>query len=479
MKIAVIGAKGLPAGQGGIEHYCQQVYPRMVAQGHSVDLFARSTYTGGSWLSSYQFKGVRVICIPSLPLRGLDTLTNSAIAAIASLFRGYDIVHFHALGPALFCWFPRIASRCGVVVICQGLDWQRAKWGKLASSLIHLGEKAAAKYAHKVVVVSEYLRSYFRKTYGIDTTYIPNAPGEYAESDQEFPYVKSLGLTPGHYFLFLGRIVPEKRPDLLLKAFQSIHPEGWKLVIAGGVSDTSHYVSKLTEIASASKDVILTSEVRGSHLAEIVRGAGLFVLPSDLEGLPLAMLEAMQEGIPVLASDISPHRQLVGQERGLLFRAGDINSCARCLEQALKQPLELKAMAEKARDYALANYNWDRITSDNLAVYAQVTPSSAAKGDQASSPTQRDEEELIPKAEPQETLQHRVVTMTPEKNQRVQACLEEVATLVYEQIDQAELSKQEYPEQVLRQLMSEQFSLQVDLVLSGRRQEFNQVSSDS
>lgn len=382
MKIAVIGAKGLPATQGGIEHYCQQVYPRMVAQGYSVDMFARSSYTGASWFSSYKFKGVKVICVPSLPLRGLDALTNSAIATIISLFRGYDIVHFHALGPALFCLLPRIASRCGVVVLCQGLDWQRAKWSKPASFLIQLGEKAAVKYAHKLIVVSKSLQSYFWKTYNIHTEYIPNAPAEYADSDSEFSYVKSLGLTPGRYFLFLGRLVPEKRPDLLLEAFQSIQAEGWKLTLAGDISATSQFGSKLVEIAGENKNVIFTGELYGSKLAEIVRGAGLFVLPSDLEGLPLAMLEAMQEGIPVLASDIFPNRELIGQEeRGLLFQAGNINSCASRLKQAIYQPLELRVMAEEAQSYTLANYNWEKITYENLAVYAKVSPSFGSTTD--------------------------------------------------------------------------------------------------
>ncbi len=380
MKIAVIGPKGLPPKQGGIERYCAEVYPHMVAQGHTVDMFARSSYTDSPWFSAYDFQGVTVKCLPSLPYRGLDAFTNSALGAIASVTQPYDIVHFHALGPALYTWLPRIASSSKIVVTCQGLDWQRAKWGKYSSRLIRMGEVNAVRYAHKIVVVSKALQAYFQETYGIDTLYIPNGPGSYGESDSNFSYGKSLDLKQGRYIIFLGRLVPEKRPDLLLEAFQALKPEGWKLVVAGGNSDTNQYISKLRDIAAGSKDVLFVGELHGSRLAEIVRGAGLFVLPSDLEGLPLVMLEAMQEGIPVLASDIPPHQQLIGQERGLLFEAGNVNSCVQGLEQAIQQPLELAGMAKRAQTYVRANYNWNNIVAENLKLYTELCSKPEASG---------------------------------------------------------------------------------------------------
>lgn len=369
MKIAVIGVKGLPAKQGGIENYCAEVYPRMVAQGHSVDLFARASYTDSAWLDSYDFEGVQVRSLPSLPLRGIDAFISSALGAIASSTTKYDIVHFHALGPALFSWLPKIASRAKVVVTCQGLDWQRAKWGNTSSSLILKGEKTAVRHADEIIVVSKNLQSYFFDTYGRQTAYIPNAPASYAESDRKFSYGTSLGLDQGKYIVFLGRLVPEKRPDLLIQAFQALKPAGWKLVLAGGVSDTSLFTSKLSELAQGNPDVIFAGEIRGTRLAEIVRGSGLFVLPSDLEGLPLSMLEAMSQGVPVLASDIPPHQQLLSEQRGKLFRAGDINSCIQGLDWAIAHPHEMAAMAKKAQQHVEKYYNWDHITAENLRIY--------------------------------------------------------------------------------------------------------------
>ncbi|HEY9675750.1 MAG TPA: glycosyltransferase family 4 protein [Waterburya sp.] len=373
MKIAVIGAKGLPAKQGGIEHHCEEIYPRLVAQGHSVDLFARSSYTGDTSLHKYNVQGVGVVSLPCLNLRGMDALLSSALGAVASSGIRYDIIHFHAIGPALFSWLPKIATTAKVVVTCHGLDWQRAKWSKASSYLLRLGERAAVRFADGLIVVSQELSSYFKQTYGRETIYIPNAPSNLDESDSNFSYGSSLGLKQGRYILFLGRLVPEKCPDLLIKAFQTLQASGWKLVLVGGTSDTGEYTSQLIEMAANSTDIIFTGELKGARLAEIIRGSGLFVLPSELEGLPLALLEAMQEGVPVLASDIPVHQQLIDQKRGMLFSVNKVDSCVRCLDWALHHPQELAVRAKNAQSYVQANYNWDNITTETLNLYKKLT----------------------------------------------------------------------------------------------------------
>jgi len=377
MKIAVIGAKGLPAKQGGIEHHCEEIYPRIVEQGHCVDLFARSSYTGDISLHQYNVKGVQVVSLPCLSLKGMDALLSSALGAIASSGTQYDIIHFHAIGPALFSWLPKISSIAKVVVTCHGLDWQRAKWSKSSSYLLRLGERAAVRFADELIVVSEELCSYFKRTYGRETTYIPNAPSNLGQSDPNFSYGTSLGLEQGRFMLFLGRLVPEKCPNLLIKAFQTLQPAGWKLVLVGGTSDTGEYTLQLASMAAETTNVVFTGELKGTRLAEIIRGAGLFVLPSELEGLPLALLEAMQEGVPVLASDIPVHQQLIAKERGMLFCVGDVDSCVRRLDWALQHPQELAVMAGNAQAYVQTHYNWDDITTKTLNLY--TTPSTSPK----------------------------------------------------------------------------------------------------
>jgi glycosyltransferase involved in cell wall biosynthesis len=372
MKIAVIGAKGVPPKQGGIEHYCAEVYPRIITQGHQVDLYAQSSYTDMSWFTKYEFQDVQVTSLPSLPVKGFDAFFSSAIGAGYSTMTPYDIVHFHALGPALFSWLPRMVSSAKIMLTCQGLDWQRAKWGNLASTLIRLGERTAVRFAHDIVVVSEDLRSYFWETYGRKTIYIPNALAGYAKSDERFAYSTQLGLTPKRYILFLGRLVPEKRPDLLIKAFRSLQPLGWKLVLVGGDSYTSSFITQLRELSAQDPNILFTGELRGSRLAEVVRGAGLFVLPSNVEGSPLAMLEAMREGIPILASDIPSHQQLVGNHRGKLFAVGNLESCKQGLTWTLNHLSAMTAMAKKAQDYVRLHNSWEQITADNLKLYEKL-----------------------------------------------------------------------------------------------------------
>jgi glycosyltransferase involved in cell wall biosynthesis len=368
MKIAVIGSKGLPPKEGGIEHHCAEIYPRMVAQGHSVDLFARSFYTGSHDSGQFEYKGVRVFPLPCPNVFGLDVMVSSAMASLLLCGKHYDIVHFHALGPALFSWLPYLTSSAKVIVTCHGLDWQRAKWGKLAKNSILLGERMAVLCAHEIISVSEALQFYFLKTYGRGSTYVPNAPAIYAKSDDSFTWGKSLGLERGRYIVFLGRLVPEKCPELAIRAFQALQPPGWKLVLVGGCTSPS-YRAQLLNLTNNNPNILFTGEITGGKLAEIVRGAGLSILPSNLEGLPMAMLEAMEEGIPIVASDIPPHRQLLGNNRGVLFRTGDLSSCIQKLDWAIDNPYDLKVMAEQAKEHIRLNYNWDRITATLLRLY--------------------------------------------------------------------------------------------------------------
>ena len=375
MRIAVIGSKGLPPHQGGIEHHCAEIYPRMVEKGHQVDLYARSSYSqnfqqNSRTLTNIQsYQGVNVITVPSIQIKGVDALACSGLSAAIALRKPYDIVHFHALGPSLFTPLTKTFSSAKVLTTCHGLDWKRAKWGAFSSQVIKTGERSAVRFADRLVVVSEALQTYFLKTYGVDATYIENAPVTYAASDRTFSFGRSLGLESRKYLLFLGRLVPEKRVDLLLRAFQRLRPEGWKLVLVGDKSDTGGYTTKLLQVAASDRNIVFTGELQGAALSEIVRGAGLFVLPSDVEGLPLALLEAMHEGIPTIASNIPVHLQVLGRDRGLLFRTGDLDDLQDRLAWAVTHPQQMRAMARRAKGYVQSHHNWDVITRKYLDLY--------------------------------------------------------------------------------------------------------------
>ncbi|MCU0552342.1 MAG: glycosyltransferase family 4 protein [Leptolyngbya sp. Prado105] len=382
MRIAVIGAKGLPAQQGGIEHHCQELYPRIVQQGHQVDLYARSSYTGSLFRDTVN--GVRVISIPSLNLRGLDALSCSLLGTLSTIAgfqeQPYDIIHFHALGPSLFSGLPRFNTKSRVIVTCHGLDWARAKWGRTSRWVLRQGERNALKFADDMIAVSEDLQDYFQATYQRETHYIPNAPASYVVSDPSFQFGQSLGLQPQKYFVFLGRLVPEKRPDLLLEAFSQLDQQGWKLAIVGGDSDSQGY-AELLKKQYASEQVVFTGELVGAKLAEIVRGGGLLVLPSDVEGMPLVLLEAMNENVPVLASDIDVHQKLLANGRGLLFEVGQLEACQQQLSWAIEHSKSLSLMAEAAQHYVRTVYNWDDIVQQTLAVYDRALLSHPASSE--------------------------------------------------------------------------------------------------
>lgn len=375
MRIAVVGTKGLPPKQGGIEHHCAEIYPRIAQEGHSVDLFAQASYTGSSWFEQYNFRGVNVTVLPSLGINGVDTFVSSGLAALLARLKQYDVVHFHALGPGLFSAIPKLATHTKVVLTCHGLDWSREKWGPLSRNLIQLGERTAVRFADEIIVVSADLQRYFTQTYQRPTTLLPNAPAAYLASDPRFSFIKSLGVEPGRYIVFLGRLVPEKCPDLLIQAFQSLRQSNWKLVLVGGAGGSSAFTSKLYRLASYNPNVIFTGELRGSRLAEVVRGAGLFVLPSNLEGSPLALLEAMRERKSIIASDIAPHCELLNPDKGLLFKRGNLNSLTESIQWALSHPEHMNAMAEKAQVEIRLNYGWQRVVTEMLEIYGTPHPS--------------------------------------------------------------------------------------------------------
>jgi glycosyltransferase involved in cell wall biosynthesis len=384
MRIAVIGAKGLPPKQGGIENYCAAVFPKIVEKGHSVHLFAQSAYTGHPWFHRYKYRGVNVTTLPSFGINGIDTLFSSAVASLLTVWPRYDIVHFHALGPGLFSFLPHLATKSKVVVTCHGLDWQREKWGRQSGRLIRLGEKASVRFAHRITVVSADLQNYFAKTYGLSTTFIPNAPADYDESDPTFSYVRSLGAEPGKYIVFLGRLVPEKCPDLLIQAFQSIQAKDWKLILVGGHAAADLFGNKLYRLAATNRNIIFAGQLRGNRLAEVMRGAGLFTLPSNLEGSPLSLLEAMRENIPVIASDIEPHQELIQTDKGLLFKKGDLISLQDRLTWALAHSSQMKLMAERAQKEILLNYNWHRVSTETLRLYESLCEWTISPAFQAS-----------------------------------------------------------------------------------------------
>jgi glycosyltransferase involved in cell wall biosynthesis len=284
---------------------------------------------------------------------------------VHAMFSGYDVVHYHCLGPALFSFFPRLTGKKTVVTV-QGLDWQRRKWGRVASQVLRWGEAAAVTLPDATMVVSQTLQRYFWGRYGRSTHYVPNGASLRPKRDPK--RLGQWGLIPDNYVLYLGRFSPEKNCHLLIDAFEDI-PSGMKLVLAGGSSHSDEYVESLRR--HQSEQVRLLPWVSGEDLDELLSNAAVFVLPSDLEGLSLALLDAMAAGVCVLTSDI-PENQEVVAGIGFTFKRGDRSDLTRVLELLIRNPDLRRQMAAKAAQEIQRQYLWPEIARSIEKTYYKV-----------------------------------------------------------------------------------------------------------
>jgi glycosyltransferase involved in cell wall biosynthesis len=361
IRIAYIGGRGVISKYSGIEVYYEEVGKRLVEMGYDLTVYCRNYFTPN--LSTYN--GMRLVRLPTIRSKHLETVIHTLLSTIHAMFRRHDIVHYHALGPALFSFLPRLVGKKTVVTV-QGRDWQRKKWGRLASLTLQLGEIASARLPHATMVVSKNLQDYYRLQYGAATKYIPN--GAVLRERSAASQILEWGLPPDNYILFLGRFSPEKNCHLLIDAYEKLETP-LKLVLAGGSSHTNPYVDELCR--HASDRVVFLDWVSGRQLTELLTNAALFVLPSDLEGLSLALLDAMGAGVCVLTSDI-PENQEVVQDAGFTFRAGDVDDLARMLAR-LASDTRIRAEAGRIeKQIVQERYLWPHIATEISEVYEEL-----------------------------------------------------------------------------------------------------------
>lgn len=372
LRIAMIGQRGVPATFGGIEHHVEELGARLVDRGHEVTIFCRPNYVDGRPTT---YRGMRLCFLPTIGTKHLDAMVHCAICSLATIGTRYDVVHYHALGPGLTSFIPRFASPGRVVQTVHGLDDERAKWGGLARTILHAAQWMSARVPHATIVVSQALGAHYAQRHARATVYIPNG----VRAPRPRPpgiITRQYGLQGGRYVLFVGRLVPEKAPDLLLEAFSRLDGD-LKLVIAGGSSFTDEYVQRLHRLAAADSRVILAGYVYGEALEELYTNAAVFVLPSHLEGLPLTLLEAASYGLPVIASAIPPHVEVLGHsEPGqVLFAPGSGDELRDCLAEIMARPEHAQVGGARLRDRVMVNYDWDSVTEQTEDLYLALTSS--------------------------------------------------------------------------------------------------------
>lgn len=372
LKIAQIGHKRIPSREGGVEIVVEQLSVRYVQRGYSVDAFNRSGYhVSGKEFDSKRgkiYQGIRILTIPTFRNGKLNAIVYSLLATIRALFGRYDIYHYHAEGPCAMIWMPKLFGK-NIVVTIHGLDWQRAKWGNFASKVLKFGEKMAVKYADEIIVLSQNVQNYFKETYGRDTLFIPNGIDR-PQKVEALEITEKWGLKKDEYILFLARIVPEKGVHYLLEAFSHVDTDK-KLVIAGGSSHSNEYMEQITEMAERDSRVVLTHFVQGRKLEELYSNAYLFVLPSDIEGMAISLLEAMSYGNCCVVSDIPENLEVV-DEKAVSFQRGNVDDLQHVLEELLTHPEKVEKYKAESQDYICEKYHWDKVVDDTLAVYTDV-----------------------------------------------------------------------------------------------------------
>lgn len=370
MKIAMIGHKRIPSREGGIEIVVGELSKRMTQKGHTIVAYNRdSEHIAGKDFDAGKkqknWEGVEIKWIKTPDSAKLNAVVYSFFATLSAVFSKFDIIHFHAEGPAAMVILAKLFKKKSIVTI-HGLDWQRSKWGGFATKYLLFGEKAAAKYADEIIVLSKNVQQYFLEKYNRQTNYIPN--GITKPNIENADIIKQkYNLDKDDYILYLGRIVPEKGIHYLIEAYKALDTNK-KLVIAGGASHTQEYLNELVESCKGNESIIFTGFVQGRELDELFSNAYIYCLPSDLEGMPISLLEAMSYGCCCLTSNIDECTEVCG-DNAVYFKKSDSTSLTKELNDLLKNKDRVSEFKSSSAQYVLSRYNWDSVTEQTLNLY--------------------------------------------------------------------------------------------------------------
>ncbi|GHT14612.1 phosphonate ABC transporter substrate-binding protein [Bacteroidia bacterium] len=360
MKIVVTGTRGIPNILGGVETHCEELFPLIAEKGFEITLIRRKSYANDDLT---EYKGVRLLDIDAPHKKAFEAFVHTARAVWTARFRFHaDIIHIHAVGPALLVPLARLLGM-KVVFTHHGPDYNRDKWGKLARFMLRTGERLGVKYADEIIVISNVINDLIQKKYNrCDAHVIYNGvpkPVFVTRND----YLDTWGIQPGRFIFAMGRFVPEKNFHRLIQAFSSIRQDKIKLVLAGDADFEDDY-SKRLKVQAAQNGVVLTGFVKGDKLQTLLSNARTFVLPSSHEGLPISLLEAMSYGLPVIVSDIPANRE-VGLDESVYFKVEDYNRLTLLLENAMREtfwPIQ----------YSMENYQWETIAVQTIEVYKDL-----------------------------------------------------------------------------------------------------------
>ncbi len=370
LRIAVIGPRGIPSAYSGIERVTESLYAALAERGHAITVYSRPEYVGRS---PRYYRGIRLLRAPAVNGRSMGTLSHViASSAHATLREHYDLVHLHALAPGLVAPWYRWLSVPTVATV-HGIDWQRAKWKGLGARVLRRAERWLVRHVDEIITVSRDLEHYYRTTYGRATVLIANGTDLTAPQPVDEALLAQLGLRANAYVLFVARLVPEKRAEDLIRAFAAVETP-LRLAIVGDSSHTDTYAAALRRLAATDARVVFTGARPRPEVETLFRGAAVYVLPSELEGMSMALLQALEMGVPSIVSDLPVHRELLEGIDGydLFFTPGDVAGLSERLRRALANPDRYRAVAWRAQAYVRRAHVWPTIAEHTERVYYRV-----------------------------------------------------------------------------------------------------------
>ena len=366
MYVIVTGLRGIPGIQGGVETHAENLYPLLVSQGCDIEIIARSIFYKIDPIDNW--KGIRIHRIWSPQKQAFEAFFHTFLAILYAGFKRPDILHIHAVGPMIMTPLARIFG-LKVVVTHHGPDYDREKWGNFAKWTLRLGERLGIKYSTERIVISDVIKNLVKEKYKKDAHLIPN--GVVIPEILNTNYVlREFNLERNKYVLQVSRFVPEKRQLDLINSFQLADLPNWKLVLVGDLSSSDTYIKKIFKAANGDKSIVLTGFQGGENLQELYSNAGLFVLPSSHEGLPIAILEALSYGLRVLSSNI-PANLEIGLPPEQYYPLGNVD----CLAEKIRSYSNLKTTGEykkELRGRIKDDFNWMNISKQTFQVYKKA-----------------------------------------------------------------------------------------------------------
>src|SRR3989338_1531810 len=372
MKIAMIGQKGMPARFGGVERHVEGLATELVQHGFDITVYARRWYTPKEVRSVH---GVNIVHLPTVHTKHLDAIVHTFLATIHAMANRFDVVHYHGVGPSLLSWIPRIFTpHIRVITTFHSIDRKHKKWGVFARCALRIGEWSACRFAHETMAVSQTIRQYARDLYDRDARYVPNALSPMKKSTQT-DTLAQWGVEPGSYMLMVSRLVPHKGFHYAIEAWKratadSASPlKNKKLVIVGDGYYTDTYVRELRKLAQGREDIVFTGSQSGEPLVQLYSHAFGFVHPSENEGLPMVVLEAMSYGLSIFLSDIQEHRDVILKETRF-FPAGSVEAIEKafCVLAQLS-PEERATEGAAHRRMIQERYEWSKVLASIVEVY--------------------------------------------------------------------------------------------------------------